>query len=127
MILEVSNLTRAMLKKLFLAFCLLPSAICLPAIALGRAESTVQVNAAQIQPDGRLSVQLTESWNEGVNFNIIISTIKDLDCQTKLGRVINVQGAIRVNSFNQPQNQQLSFAADDIYGQAVNRICQGRY
>ncbi|MBC1222534.1 hypothetical protein GNF10_10110 [Nostoc sp. UCD121] len=114
-----------MIKKLFFALCLLPS-ICLPVIALDRTGSTVQVNAAQIQPDGRLSIQLTESWNEGVNFNMIISTIKDFDCQTKLGTVINVQGAIGINSFNQPQNQQLSFAGNDVYGQAVNSICQGR-
>ncbi|MBE8989307.1 hypothetical protein [Nostoc sp. LEGE 12450] len=80
----------------------------------------------QIQPDGHLSIQLTESWNEGVNFNMIISTIKDLNCQTKLGTVVNVQGAIGINAFNQQQNMQLSFSGSDVYGQAVNNICQNR-
>ncbi|MEH2157111.1 hypothetical protein [Nostoc sp.] len=115
-----------MLKKLFIAFCLLPSALCLPASALDRSGSTVQINSVQVQRDGRLSVQLTESWNEGVNFNMIISTVKDLDCRTKLGTVINVQGAIGINSFNRQQNMQLSFVGNDVYGQAVNSICQNR-
>lgn len=110
-----------MLKLAIATSCLLSIAASAVAFEPPR---LVQVTAVERQPNHKLQVQFSETWVDGINSNLLITTVRDLDCRVKTGTIINIQGAIGINTFNQPLNKTVIFLEDDAYGQAIAPYCQ---
>lgn len=115
------TINKTMLKlATTLTFCLLSIA----STATAFEAKLVQVTAIERQPNQKLQVQFSETWVDGINSNFMITTVRDFSCRAKTGTIINVQGAIGINTFNQPLNKTVTFLEDDAYGKAIAPYCQ---